>query len=112
MSLVLLRRILSNEFEEFWQAVGTGQQAQFYEQLLKCTTEERDGGLRKKLGDVVAEIARNTISKIEELLKHADLRILDEDTGKQEWAGVLQYLAHCCRSEDASHRETGMLLIE
>lgn len=62
MSLVLLRRVLSSSYDEFWTAVGREFQEQFHERILKCVTTEREVILKKRLTDVLAELARNTIS--------------------------------------------------
>lgn len=64
MALVLLRRILSNDYEELWKSFGpnlASVQATFFEQLLRSATDEQNPILRKRLADVVAEVARNTI---------------------------------------------------
>lgn len=60
MCLVLLRRIFANNWEELISAVGQHLNA-VKEQLLKFSVEEEDLSLRKKLTDVVAEVARNEI---------------------------------------------------
>lgn len=97
MCLVLLRRILSSTWDELWPAWSKETQEQFCEQLLKSASEEENAMLRKRLADVIAEVARSTI---------------DAETGAQTWAGVLQFLEMCTTSENAVHRETGMMLIE
>ncbi|KAI1730971.1 HEAT-like repeat domain-containing protein [Ditylenchus destructor] len=97
MSLVLLRRILSSSYDEFWGAVGKENKEQFHTQVLKSVGTETEPILKKRLTDILAELARNTIN---------------DDSGKQEWTGVLQFLEMCATSEDAGARETAMSLIE
>uniref|UniRef100_A0A914ZIN3 Importin N-terminal domain-containing protein n=9 Tax=Parascaris univalens TaxID=6257 RepID=A0A914ZIN3_PARUN len=97
MCLVLLRRILSSNWDDLWPAWGKETQEQFCEQLLKSASEEQSAMLRKRLADVIAEVARSTI---------------DTESGRQTWAGVLQFLEMCTTSDSATHRETGMMLIE
>ncbi|PAV56029.1 hypothetical protein WR25_06488 isoform D [Diploscapter pachys] len=53
--------------------------------------------LRKKVTDVVAEIARNTI---------------DEETAKQTWTDVLTFLDHCNKSDSEQLKLSAMTLIE
>lgn len=97
MCMVLLRRVLANDWDELWPAWGKENQEQFCEQLLKSASEEQHSLLRKRLADVIAEVARSTI---------------DANSGRQTWAGVLQFLEMCTTSENAKLRETGMILIE
>ncbi|VDO18297.1 unnamed protein product, partial [Brugia timori] len=61
LCLVLMRRILSNRWDELWPAWSKENQQQFCEQLLKSATEEQNAVLRKRLTDVIAEVARSTI---------------------------------------------------
>lgn len=97
MCLVLLRRLMASEWDDLWPAWGKENQEPFCEQLLKCASEEQNPLLRKRLADVIAEVARCTI---------------DADTGRQTWTGVMQFLELCTTSDNAKLRETGMMLIE
>ncbi|KAK5971826.1 Importin-5 [Trichostrongylus colubriformis] len=96
MCLVLLRRLLSSKWDQLWQDLGS-QQKSFTDQLINTVMVETDTRLRKKLLAVVAEVARNTV---------------DEDTGKQNWAEVLQFLEHCMASENISENEFVAVLLE
>ncbi|VDO65085.1 unnamed protein product [Haemonchus placei] len=96
MCLVLLRRLLSSNWEQLWQDLGTEQKS-FTDQLINSVMAESDSRLRKKLLSVVAEVARNTV---------------DEDTGKQNWAEVLQFLEHCMASENITEVEFVAILLE
>lgn len=64
MCLVLLRRILSSNWDDLWPAWGKETQEQFCEQLLKSASEEQSAMLRKRLADVIAEVARSTIGML------------------------------------------------
>ncbi|KAK6021189.1 hypothetical protein OSTOST_13150 [Ostertagia ostertagi] len=66
-------------------------------ELINTVMVESDSRLRKKLLAVVAEVARNTV---------------DEDTGKQNWAEVLQFLEHCMASENVTEVEFVAVLLE
>ncbi|KAI6241894.1 Importin-5 [Aphelenchoides fujianensis] len=90
-ALLLFRRLLSADYEEFWNAVGHEAKAHFYEQFIAYASQEEVPVLRKRLADVIAEIARNTIN---------------ETTAKQEWTGVMQFLELCATSEKPALRET------
>lgn len=59
-----MRRILSNHWDELWPAWSVENQRQFCEQLLKAATEEQNAVLRKRLTDVIAEVARSTIGSL------------------------------------------------
>jgi hypothetical protein len=61
--LLLFRRVLSADYEAFWQAVGAESKAVFYSRFIEFVTHEETPVLRKRLTDIIAEIARNTISK-------------------------------------------------
>lgn len=96
LALVLLRRLISNSYEEFFKETQI-QKDHFHSEFLRCISTEMQPILRKRLTDLLAELARNTI---------------DDQTGKQTWTGVMQFLEICATSEDATFRETGMSLIE
>jgi hypothetical protein len=66
---LLFRRILSADYKEFWQAVGEESKPMFYERFITFVTHEEAPVLRKRLSDIIAEIARNTISKLIELFR-------------------------------------------
>ncbi|EYC34468.1 hypothetical protein Y032_0001g430 [Ancylostoma ceylanicum] len=85
MSLVLLRRLIQNQWDEFKEGLGDNLEV-FLDQILRGFSDERDNGFRKKMLMVIAEMARNTI---------------DEDTGKQKWLGVIGLLNHCMSSKKA-----------
>ncbi|RCN41577.1 hypothetical protein ANCCAN_12479 [Ancylostoma caninum] len=85
MSLVLLRRLIQNQWDEFKEGLGDNLEI-FLDQILRGFNDESDNGFRKKMLMVIAEMARNTI---------------DEDTGKQKWLGVIGLLNHCMSSKKA-----------
>ncbi|VDN02262.1 unnamed protein product [Thelazia callipaeda] len=97
LSLVLMRRLLYNKWSELSSAWSKENREQFCDQLLKLATEEQNHVLRKRVIDVIAELARSTI---------------DSETGIQNWSGVIQFLELCASSNNATLRETGMILFE
>nr|CAD2144527.1 unnamed protein product [Meloidogyne enterolobii] len=96
MALVLLRRLVASSYEEFFRDSQI-QKDHFHSEFIRYLSAEQQPVLKKRLTDILAELARNTI---------------DENTGKQCWTGVMQFLELCATSEDPSFRETGMSLIE
>ncbi|KJH43174.1 HEAT repeat protein, partial [Dictyocaulus viviparus] len=96
MCLVLLRRLLGSYWEKFWQDLGSNQKS-FTDQLINMVMVESDDRLRRKLLAVVAEVARNTV---------------DEDTGKQNWFELMQFLEHCMSSNDINEVEFIAVLLE
>ncbi|TKR81972.1 hypothetical protein L596_015761 [Steinernema carpocapsae] len=97
MCLVYLRRIISSEYEELWQQLGTQESEAFCIKIIESSMHEKQPVLRKRLADVVAEIARNTI---------------DDNTGKQTWNGVIQFLEFCMSVNSVELREFAMQLLE
>ncbi|WKY14632.1 hypothetical protein Q1695_000287 [Nippostrongylus brasiliensis] len=96
MSLVLLRRLLSTDWDQLWEDLGTEKKT-FTDQLVNTVMAETDARLRKKLLAVIAEVARNTI---------------DEETCKQKWAELLHFMEHCMGSENVHEVEFVSTLLE
>lgn len=61
MAAVLLRRLFSNDFEDFFPNLPLEGKNQLKEQLLLAVHNETSPNIRKKVCDVVAEMARNLI---------------------------------------------------
>lgn len=74
MSAVLLRRLLSSEFSDFYPNLSPEQQASLKEQILIGIQLEQSNQLRHKVCDVAAEVARNLI----------------DDEGNNQWPEFLQ----------------------
>lgn len=60
MALVLMRRLLSSSYDEFFAETGIHKD-QFHVEFLRCLNAETNQELRKRLTDLLAELARNTI---------------------------------------------------
>ncbi len=95
--MVLFRRLLANNWEELWPSLDADVQEVVRNELLALLQAETDEHLRRKICDVVAEVARNH---------------LDDDTGDQKWATILQFLTHCLQTTDAKMREIALNLFE
>ena len=59
LAAVMLRRLLSTEFTEFFKNLNDEQKAQFKAQVLTLLHNEPNNQMRRKLVDLVAEVARN-----------------------------------------------------
>ncbi|XP_066591327.1 importin-5 [Prorops nasuta] len=79
MAAVLLRRLFSSEFMDFYPKVPPEAQVHLKEQILVAVQNEQVDNIRKKLCDVAAEVARN---------------LIDED-GNNQWPEFLQFLFQC-----------------
>lgn len=75
MSAVLLRRIFSNDFMEFYPKLSPENQIQLKQQvILAIQNENQSPQLRNKVCEVAAEVARNLI----------------DDEGNNQWPEFLQ----------------------
>ncbi|XP_038209407.1 importin-5 [Zerene cesonia] len=89
---VLLRRLLSAEFFEFFPKLPFEQQAMLREQLLITLQMDVSQQLRRKICDVVSELARNHI----------------DDDGVNQWPEFLQFMFNCANAQDANIKEAGI----
>lgn len=96
LSLVLLRRLLSNDWQELWTNWPPETQANFCNEILLSTQNEQNEALRKRFCDLIAEVARNCI----------------DDQAYQTWQDVLKFLFTCATSEDPRLKEVALLIIE
>ncbi|CAH2099620.1 unnamed protein product [Euphydryas editha] len=89
---VLLRRLISAEFYEFFPKLPFEQQAMLREQLLLTLQMEVSQQLRRKICDVVSELARNHI----------------DDDGVNQWPEFLQFMFNCASAQDPNIKEAGI----
>ena len=59
LAAVMLRRLLSTEFTEFFKNLNEEQKAQFKTQVLSLLQNEGNAQMRRKIVDLVAEVSRN-----------------------------------------------------
>lgn len=64
MAAVLLRRLLSSAFEEVYPALSPEDQTSVKSELLLFIQLEVQSTMRKKICDIVAELARNLIGTL------------------------------------------------
>uniref|UniRef100_A0A8C0V8D4 Importin 5 n=1 Tax=Cyanistes caeruleus TaxID=156563 RepID=A0A8C0V8D4_CYACU len=84
MAAVLLRRLLSSAFEEVYPALSPEDQTLVKSELLLFIQLEMQSTMRKKICDIVAELARN---------------LIDED-GNNQWPEVLKFLFDSVNSQN------------
>ncbi|KAJ7419220.1 Importin-5 [Pitangus sulphuratus] len=92
MAAVLLRRLLSSAFEEVYPALSPEDQTSVKSELLLFIQIEVQSTMRKKICDIVAELARN---------------LIDED-GNNQWPEVLKFLFDSVSSQNVGLREAAL----
>ena len=94
LAAVMLRRLLSSEFTEFFKNLPQEQKDQFKAQLLSLLQNEQSNGMRKKLVDLTAEVSRN----------------LMDDDGNNLWPEFLKFMFDLASSPQPHHKEISLLL--
>lgn len=92
ISAVLLRRLFTNEFMEFYPKLPPESQTQLKEQILLAVNIEQTSQMRHKVCDVVAEVARNLI----------------DDDGNNQWPEFLEYLFQCANAPNPVLKEAAL----
>ncbi|XP_040281224.1 importin-5 [Bufo bufo] len=92
MAAVLLRRLLSSSFEEVYPSLPTDVQNAIKTELLVVIQLESQSSMRKKICDIVAELARNLI----------------DDDGNNQWPEALKFLFDSVNSQDVGLRESAL----
>lgn len=94
LSAVMLRRLLSSEFTEFFKNLPEEQKSQFKAQLLTLLQNEPNNNMRRKMVDLVAEVSRN----------------LMDDDGNNLWPEFLKFMFDLASSPQSHHKEVSLLL--
>ena len=94
LAAVMLRRLLSSDFEEFFPKLPEEQKAQFKQELLNILQSEANRNMRRKLVDLVAEVSRN----------------LTDDDGNNLWPEFLKFLFDLANSDSTDMKESSLLL--
>lgn len=92
MAAVLLRRLFSSEFLEFYKGLPEESQGQLLQQLLLAIQQDVTPNLRRKICEVVAEVARSLI----------------DDDGNNQWPEFLQFLFQCANSPMPQLQESAL----
>ncbi|KAI4504097.1 hypothetical protein M0802_000568 [Mischocyttarus mexicanus] len=92
MAAVLLRRLFSSDFMDFYSKIPPESQVQLKEQILLYVRNEQTETIRRKICEVAAEVARN---------------LIDED-GNNQWPEFLQFLFQCANSPLPALKESAL----
>lgn len=96
MCLVLLRRLLSSDWEEIWKKWSPEDKLSFCSELFMSAQSSTDETMRKRFCDILAEVARNCI----------------DDDEKPIWEQMLNFVFNCAKSDAVNHKEIAMHMIE
>ncbi|EDW67063.1 importin-5 [Drosophila virilis] len=92
MAAVLLRRLFTSEFMEFYKELPVDSKNQLLQQILMAVQQDVTPQLRRKICEVIAEVARN---------------LIDED-GNNQWPDILQFLFQCANSPTPQLQESAL----
>jgi len=92
LAAVMLRRLFSNEFEEFFAKLPEEHKKVLKEQIINCVQNEPDKNVRRKVADLAAEVARN----------------LTDDDGNNLWPEFLKFLFDMASSPSAEAKEIAL----
>lgn len=92
LGAVLLRRLLSSEFHDFFPKLTVEAQQDLKTRVLAMLQAEQSDNLRRKGCEVISELARNCI----------------DDDGNNTWPEFLQFLFQCTHSQSAILRESAL----
>ncbi|KAJ6632921.1 Importin-5 [Pseudolycoriella hygida] len=92
IAAVLLRRLFSSDFQEFYSKLPPESQAQLKEQLLLAIQQDRYPSVRQKICELIAEVAR----------------LLLDDDGNNQWPELLEFLFRCVNSQNVGLQESAL----
>uniref|UniRef100_A0A2M3ZYW0 Putative karyopherin importin beta 3 n=1 Tax=Anopheles triannulatus TaxID=58253 RepID=A0A2M3ZYW0_9DIPT len=92
LSAVLLRRLVTAEFQEFYDPLPVEAKEQLKQQILLTLQQNEIGTMRRKICEMVAEVARFMI----------------DDDGNNEWPEFLQFLFHCASAPSVQLQESAL----
>ncbi|XP_058063028.1 importin-5 [Anopheles bellator] len=92
LSAVLLRRLVSAEFQEFYEPLPPEAKDQLKQQILLTLQQNEVGSMRRKICEMVAEVARCMI----------------DAEGNNEWPEFLQFLFHCASAPSVQLQESAL----
>ena len=67
MSAVLLRRLFTSTFEDFWPQFPPEAQQSLKQELLQLMEHEQDPAIRKKIAEATAEFSKNMLGTVNKL---------------------------------------------
>uniref|UniRef100_A0A2S2Q881 Importin-5 n=1 Tax=Sipha flava TaxID=143950 RepID=A0A2S2Q881_9HEMI len=94
VAAVMLRRLMANDFLEFFPNLSPENQKQFKENLLLSISNEKNDVLRRRMCDVASEVARNQL----------------DDDGNNNWPEFLNFLFQCASSPSIEMKDSALRL--
>ncbi|XP_058802795.1 importin-5 [Phymastichus coffea] len=94
MAAILIRRLFSSEFMEFYPKIPPEGQVQLKQQLLMAIQNEQSPRIRRRVCEVIAEVARNLI----------------DDDGNNQWPEFLQFLFQCANGPVPALKESALCM--
>ena len=95
LAAVMIRRVITAEFSEFFPKLTAEQQASFKSDLLVVLQQEPSRTVRKKIADLVAELARSLI----------------DDEGNNMWPEFLKFLFELASSPSPDMKEAALRIL-
>uniref|UniRef100_A0A0K8TSJ3 Putative karyopherin importin beta 3 n=1 Tax=Tabanus bromius TaxID=304241 RepID=A0A0K8TSJ3_TABBR len=92
MAAVVLRRLFTSDFSEFYKELPQEAKRQLLQQILLAVQLDVSANLRRKICEVVAEAARSLI----------------DDDGNNQWPEFLQFLFQCSNSPNVQLQESAL----
>ena len=92
LALVMLRRLISTSVEENWSGLSDDIKNTLKVELLAAVQQEQENSIRKKITDVIAELAR----------------FLIDEEGTNRWPEVLTFLFEMSSSPNVMLREASL----
>lgn len=92
LALVMLRRLISTSVEENWSGLSDTLKTTLKAELLAAVQQEQENSIRKKITDVIAELAR----------------FLIDEEGTNRWPEVLTFLFEMSSSPNVMLREASL----
>ncbi|CAI5439864.1 unnamed protein product [Caenorhabditis angaria] len=93
--LVFLRRVMSRDWDEVWDKLNEENRQRILSKVLEMIIHEQDLSIKKKIADLISEIAGNLIN----------------DEGEQSWKGVLELMNHCLAGDDITANYIALLIL-
>jgi len=92
LAAVMLRRLFSSDFTEFFSKLSDEQKAGLKNQIILSVQQEPSKQVRRKCADLAAEVARN----------------LTDEEGNNFWPEFLKFLFDCASSPDPEVKEVAL----
>ncbi|CAI2308084.1 unnamed protein product [Caenorhabditis sp. 36 PRJEB53466] len=93
--LVFLRRVLSRDWDSIWEKLNEENRQRILTKVLEMIVHESEISIKKKIADLISEIASNLI----------------DDAGDMSWKGVLELMDHCLKSDDLTANYIALLIL-